>query len=66
MNKKLNIPISFISRELALDKRALEKSKESLQKGSISEQVHNMHKSNLEPRIESWELALNILKSHNT
>ncbi|PKP11978.1 MAG: hypothetical protein CVU09_00320 [Bacteroidetes bacterium HGW-Bacteroidetes-4] len=58
----MNIAIHILSRELALDKRALQKSKESFDSGNYTLEQHQMHMSNLEPRIEILEKAINRLK----
>lgn len=55
--------IGILVKELGLDKIALRKSKESFENGRHDKATYEMHLSNLEPRIEKLEIAINILKN---
>lgn len=55
--------ISLLKKELAEYKRALEKSKDQFEIGRINEALHNFHKANLEPLIEEYSKAVEILEN---
>jgi len=56
-------PIELLQEKLAKYERALHKSFESFKKGEYSEELHNTHKKNLQPKIFEYQQAINLLKA---
>lgn len=56
------LPSELLQQELNVYKKALEKSKKKFAEGIISEELHNTHVSNLEPKIACYVNALRILR----
>lgn len=56
--------INMLENELDLLNRALEKSKESYDKGDIDLTTHTCHKINLSRQIPEYHKAINILKKY--
>ena len=57
-------PLEVLQEQLNKYERALEKSKESLSKGDITPQLHQIHKTNNEPKIREFKLAIRILRDN--
>lgn len=54
-------PIELLQEKLAEYEKALHKSFESFKKGDLSEEQHNTHKKNLQPKIFEYQQAINLL-----
>lgn len=54
-------PIELLQKELTSFQRALEKSIELVMMGVISEELHEIHKKNLTPKIKEYTNAINKL-----
>lgn len=55
-------PLPLLELELFKYEKSLKKSKEALEKDLIPENVHEDHKSNLEPIIQEYKDAIHCLK----
>ena len=58
-------PVDILSEQLYKYKKALKKSKETFDAGKITPELHRIHRTNNEPAIEIFELAITILKENN-
>ena len=54
-------PVDILSEQLYKYKKALKKSKETFDAGKITPELHRIHRTNNEPAIELFELAITIL-----
>jgi hypothetical protein len=57
-------PLELLQKELNKYERALEKSKESHEKGKIDVGLHLSHARNLEPKIKEFRLAIRVLTTY--
>jgi hypothetical protein len=55
-------PIEILTECLIEYEKALQKSLKSYQEGKISKELHEIHKKNLEPKIQKYKKAIQILK----
>jgi ribosomal protein S21 len=57
-------PEELLQSKLNELEKALRKSKEFLDKGKIDEEIHQMHKNNLQPKISRYKAALRIINTY--
>jgi hypothetical protein len=57
-------PVTLLQKQLEVWHKALEKSALAFREGKISREMHFKHKSNLEPKIKLYNIAIEILNKH--
>ena len=57
-------PIEILEEQLYKYEKALEKSKVALHAGLITPELHRIHKTNNEPKIREFKLAIRILRDN--
>lgn len=55
-------PLKLLENQLFEYEKALQKSFESYQKGQLDKATHELHKSNLNPKIFQYKQAIELLK----
>ena len=58
-------PREVLENQLYKYQRALHKSADSLKAGQITPELHRIHRTNLEPKINLFEQAVKCLKENN-
>jgi hypothetical protein len=56
-------PIEILQEQLYKYEHALEKSEKSFKAGQITSNLHQIHKTNNEPKIKEFKQAIAILKA---
>jgi hypothetical protein len=57
-------PEELLQSKLDELEKALRKSKQFLEEGEIDEEIHQMHKNNLEPKISRYKAAIRIINTY--
>lgn len=57
-------PITLLQKQLDVWESALKHSYTSFENGEITYEMHELHRANLEPKIELYNKAIKILKTN--
>jgi hypothetical protein len=57
-------PIELLEEQLFKYEKALKKSEDSFKEGSITPELHRIHRTNVEPKIKEFKHAIRILRDN--
>jgi len=58
----METPLELLENKLNELEKSLHKSFEAFKKGNINNELHNVHKSNIEPMIFNYKQVINFLR----